>query len=118
MYIENQKNLFLLYSTKIPDLVDTHLAILKPKPHLYTFFTYKSPAAGQTFTSGRANVGTACYGYLAELYGDKIDSYYHQESIRTSISMYASGSSDLDVAEVSLLFISICNSNYIRIYTF
>ena len=82
-------------------MVDTHLAILDPKPHLYTFFTHKSPASGQSFTAGVAKLGTTCYGHLAELYGDNVNSYYHQESIRTSINMYASGFSDLDVAEVT-----------------
>ena len=102
--LKNEKNLFLLYRSKIPDLVDTHLAILKPKPHLYTFFTHKSPASGQSFTAGIAKLGTTCYGHLAELYGNNIDSYYHKEYLRTSINMYASWSGDLDVAQVSLLF--------------
>ena len=105
MYIENKKNLFLLYSTKIPDLVDTHLAILKPKPHLYTFFTYKNQSYGQSFTAGNAHRGTACFGHLAELYGNKIDSYYHKESLRTSINMYASVSEDLDFAQVGIFVI-------------
>ena len=95
-------------------MVDTHLAILDPKPHLYTFFTFKSPASGQSFTAGIAYVGTTCLGYLTELYGDKIDSFYHQESIRTSINMYASGFSDLDIAEVSLL-LTIFNC-YMKLY--
>ena len=82
-------------------MVDTHLAILDPKPHLYTFFTFKSPAAGESFTAGVAKLGTTCYGYLAELYGDKVGSNVYQESVRTSINMYASGFQDLDVAEVS-----------------
>ena len=85
-------------------MVDTHLAILKPKPHLYTFFTYKSQAPGQKFAAGKARRGTTCYGYLAELYGNDIDSYYRNESLRTSINMYASVSEDLDFAQVSLLF--------------
>ena len=81
-------------------MVDTHLAILDPKPHLYTFFTFKNPPAGESFTAGVAKLGTTCYGHLAELYGDKINDYYHQDSIRTSVNMYPSGFTDLDVAGV------------------
>ena len=82
-------------------MVDTHLAILDPKPHLYTFFTFKTPAAGESFTAGIAKLGTTCYGYLAELYGDNINDYYHQDSIRTSVNMYPGGNfGDLDVAGV------------------
>ena len=92
-----------LYSTKIPGLVDTHLAILDPKPHLYTFFTFKSPLG--SFVAGMAKLGTTCYGHLAELYGDNLNSFYHQESIRTSINMYTNFFSDLDVARVSLLIV-------------
>ena len=102
----DEKNSVFFYSTVIPGLVDTHLAILDPKPHLYTFFTFKTPAAGESFTAGIAYLGTTCYGHLAELYGDKINSYFHQDSIRTSINMYANGFQDLDVAEVS------CDSLY------
>ena len=87
----------------IPGLVDTHLAILDPKPHLYTFFTFKNPSG--SFVAGIAKLGTTCYGHLAELYGDNVGSYYHQESIRTSINMYANGFSDMDVAGVSLLLL-------------
>ena len=86
-------------------MVDTHLAILDPKPHLYTFFTFKTPEGGESFVAGIAWRGTTCYGHLAELYGNNVDSYYHQESIRTSINMYANGFSDMDVAEVSLLIV-------------
>ena len=101
----------MFFSTKkITDLVDNILAKLEPKPHLYTFFTFKSPASGQSFTAGMAYVGTTCLGYLAELYGDKIHSHYHQESLRTSINMYASGFSDLDVAEVNT-YINIFSNN-------
>ena len=96
----------------IPGLVDTHLAILHPKPHLYTFFTFKSPSGG--FVAGIANIGTACYGNLAELYGDNVNSFYHQDSIRTSINVYANGFGDMDTAEVSLLIViySIIISSY------
>ena len=85
----------------IPGLVDTHLAILDPKPHLYTFFTFKSPSGG--FVAGIAKLGTVCYGHLTELYGNNVASYYRQESTRTSINMYANGKDDLDVAGVKLL---------------
>ena len=82
-------------------MVDTHLAILDPKPHLYTFFTFKTPAAGESFTAGVAKLGTICYGHLVELYGDKVDDDFHPESLRTSINMYPSpGFTDLDVAGV------------------
>ena len=96
----------------IPGLVDTHLAILHPKPHLYTFFTFKSPSGG--FVAGIANIGTACYGHLAELYGNNVNSFYHQDSIRTSINVYANGFGDMDTAEVSLLIViySISISSY------
>ena len=82
-------------------MVDTHLAVLDPKPHLYTFFTFKNPPAGESFTAGIAKLGTTCYGHLAELYGEKINDYYHQDSIRTSVNMYPGGNfGDLDVAGV------------------
>ena len=81
-------------------MVDTHLAILDPKPHLYTFFTFKTPEGGESFVAGIAWRGTTCYGHLAELYGDKVTDDFHQESLRTSINMYPSGFTDLDVAGV------------------
>ena len=81
-------------------MVDTHLAILDPKPHLYTFFTFDTPAAGESFVAGVAKMGTTCYGHLVELYGNNVNSFYHQESIRTSINMYPGGNGDLDVAGV------------------
>ena len=101
-------------------MVDTHLSILDPKPHVYTFFTFKTPAAGQSFTAGIAWRGTACYGHLTELYGDNLASYYHQESLRTSVSMYPGGNfGDLDVAGVTryLLYsiISTFNINILNI---
>ena len=82
-------------------MVDTHLAILDPNPHLYTFFTFDTPAAGESFVAGVAKTGTTCYGHLAELYGNNVHNDYHQESLRTSINMYPSpGFTDLDVAGV------------------
>ena len=97
-----------LYSTKIPGLVDTHLAILDPKPHLYTFFTFKNPSG--SFVAGIAKLGSACYGHLTELYGDNVGSYYRQESTRTSLNMYSSGFSDMDTAGVQLLIVIYSNS--------
>ena len=87
----------------IPGLVDTHLAILDPKPHLYTFFTFKNLTTAENFVAGIAKLGTVCYGHLSELYGDNVNSFYHKDSIRTSINMYASFFSDLDVAQVLTL---------------
>ena len=98
--------MYSFYSTIIPGLVDTHLAILDPKPHLYTFFTFDTPAAGESFVAGVAKMGTTCYGHLVELYGNNVNSFYHQESIRTSINMYPSpGFTDLDVAGVFSYFL-------------
>ena len=55
-----------------------------------------------SFTAGIAWRGTACYGHLTEQYGDNVASYYHQESLRTSVSMYPGGNfGDLDVAGVT-----------------
>ena len=104
--------MYCFHRTIIPGLVDTHLAVLDPKPHLYTFFTFKTPEGGGSFTAGIAWRGTACYGHLTELYGDNVASYYHQESLRTSVSMYPGGNfGDLDVAGVTgYLLYSIISS--------
>ena len=86
-------------------MVDKHLAILEPKPHLYTFFTFKNTEG--TFTAGIGHTGTVCDGYIAELYGDKVK-HYAKESRRTSIIMYHLANekditNDLNVAAVTLL---------------
>ena len=82
-------------------MVDNNLAKLDPKPHLYTFFTFKDKKEGE-FTVGKARKGTVCDGYLAKLYGEYIDEIKeYKESRRTSIIMYHSN--DLDAAEVTLL---------------
>ena len=95
-------------------MVDTHLAILDPKPHLYTFFTFKTPEGGESFVAGIAWRGTTCYGHLAELYGNNVHNDFHQESLRSSINMYPGGNfNDLDVAGVT------CYLSYsIIIFTF
>ena len=114
MYFEKWRNLYCFHRTIIPGLVDTHLSILDPKPHVYTFFTFKTPEGAGSFTAGIAWRGTTCYGHLAELYGNNVDSYYHQESIRTSINMYPGGNGDLDVAGVTsyLLYSIISTFNH------
>ena len=105
--------MYSFYSTIIPGLVDTHLAILDPKPHLYTFFTFKTPGAG-SFTAGIAWRGTTCFGHLYELYGDSVGGNIKEESLRSSINMYPGGNfNDLDVAGVtSYLLYSIISSTF------
>ena len=83
-------------------MIDNNLAILDPKPHLYTLFTYKNVPPGESFIAGVAWVGTTCYGKLVELHGDNLSNIFlkKQESQRSSINLYANVLNDLEVAEV------------------
>ena len=87
-------------STEVQDLVNNNLAILDPKPHLYTLFTHQVVSGG--FIAGVAWIGTTCYGRLKELFGENLSSTIRDESQRSSINVYANTLNDMEVAEVYL----------------